>query len=522
MTGSRGNTGSHGLTDDRHHRDNDNYASYNTGLDTNNRGNLTSIGASDAHQHRQPDYGSQGNRGVTGLGGNNQNIANGYNTSGTTGSRGLTGDHLNKDSYGGPTGTITSTGPSSRTHVHDNGNPSYNTGTDTGNSRNVVSSGALDGHHMKDRHDNTGLTDHHHHGKDIYGTTGASGPTGHHHRHHNKHGTTGATGLTRKDSSSSVSSSSSNSSTSSANSAGRHRHHRHSKDKHGATGVTGVTGIAGKNHHHGNDNYGTTRSAGVAGNDNLATYNTGIDPTDTRNVPSTGATRGLQGTGRDDNRLNENHGIAATGLNDTYTSSRNPSDAHRTTAGMPYSNTGDRTHQNITGNDMRGNTTTGGMTGPSGSSAAGAYASPLSGADSTGTTSRIPDATRKEEPSCHSTGERKHDLHGAAATLGDHGASQHNKSNGGTAGATSTVNQGPNSIGDTPTYTVGTNNQRHTGEPKVGGYHPNAVKDTTDEDTNNKPSFGDKVKGNLEKLTGKMTGNEAKVVKGENMASGRT
>jgi hypothetical protein len=36
-----------------------------------------------------------------------------------------------------------------------------------------------------------------------------------------------------------------------------------------------------------------------------------------------------------------------------------------------------------------------------------------------------------------------------------------------------------------------------------------------------KPSAGDKVKGNLEKLAGKISGNEAKVVKGDNIAHGR-
>ncbi|KAI8881516.1 hypothetical protein K501DRAFT_286346 [Backusella circina FSU 941] len=37
-----------------------------------------------------------------------------------------------------------------------------------------------------------------------------------------------------------------------------------------------------------------------------------------------------------------------------------------------------------------------------------------------------------------------------------------------------------------------------------------------------KPSAGDKIKGNLEKLAGKISGNEAKVVKGDNIAHGRS
>jgi hypothetical protein len=37
-----------------------------------------------------------------------------------------------------------------------------------------------------------------------------------------------------------------------------------------------------------------------------------------------------------------------------------------------------------------------------------------------------------------------------------------------------------------------------------------------------KPSIGDKIKGNVEKVAGKVTGNEAKVIKGENIAQGRS
>ncbi|KAG1083101.1 hypothetical protein G6F42_022335 [Rhizopus arrhizus] len=51
----------------------------------------------------------------------------------------------------------------------------------------------------------------------------------------------------------------------------------------------------------------------------------------------------------------------------------------------------------------------------------------------------------------------------------------------------------------------------------TSGNHP-----TTSDGVEGKASAGDKIKGNLEKMAGKITGNEAKVIAGENKAAGRT
>ncbi|CAO3610460.1 unnamed protein product [Mucor hiemalis] len=68
-------------------------------------------------------------------------------------------------------------------------------------------------------------------------------------------------------------------------------------------------------------------------------------------------------------------------------------------------------------------------------------------------------------------------------------------------------------------------NERHAGVPQHDGLLPNKHdnKHTTPAgvEGETKPSATDKIKGNLEKVVGKVTGNEAKVIKGENLAHGR-
>lgn len=69
-------------------------------------------------------------------------------------------------------------------------------------------------------------------------------------------------------------------------------------------------------------------------------------------------------------------------------------------------------------------------------------------------------------------------------------------------------------------------NERHAGVPQHDGLLPNKHHDnkhTTPAgvEGETKPSATDKIKGNIEKVVGKVTGNEAKVIKGENLAHGR-
>jgi len=134
------------------------------------------------------------------------------------------------------------------------------------------------------------------------------------------------------------------------------------------------------------------------------------------------------------------------------------------------------------------------------------------------------------------TGSHKdHNLTGASAVKGDHGASHHGQD------AHAKLDDKAARVGHDATHTGATGAvgaagahagaTRHAGEPMHDGLLPNKHKEhhatsgdhpTTADGVDGKASAGDKIKGNLEKIAGKITGNEAKVIAGENKAAGRT
>jgi hypothetical protein len=101
-----------------------------------------------------------------------------------------------------------------------------------------------------------------------------------------------------------------------------------------------------------------------------------------------------------------------------------------------------------------------------------------------------------------------------SAITGDHGASKHNNH---------TTTTGLDNKAGLDTQQQDYPEQRHAGIPQhaglAHGQNKHGDKDATDATT--KASAGDKIKGNLEKLAGKITGDEGKVAKGENIAHGR-
>ncbi|KAI9276082.1 hypothetical protein BY458DRAFT_472941 [Sporodiniella umbellata] len=176
-------------------------------------------------------------------------------------------------------------------------------------------------------------------------------------------------------------------------------------------------------------------------------------------------------------QLNENHGIAATGLNDPFTSAN----AVRTSQSNDPTSLGGQEHSHAPGlhNPAEGNRTAG--TGiPPVSQAGHATAGEPEIA------SHVHNKHGQGHPEISSHVNNKH---GLSANQGDHGASHHQQA---------------------PTHAV----DQHTAHSTE---HP-----TTVDELNRKPSVGEKIKGTLEKAAGKITGDEAKVVKGDNLAHGRT
>lgn len=201
------------------------------------------------------------------------------------------------------------------------------------------------------------------------------------------------------------------------------------------------------------------------------------------------------------NQLNENHGIAATGLQQPHTAvppttytdkagSNNPSETNRHAGtGIPPVNTAAHVQHNL---NQEHNT------------------APL---DETG--ARI--GRNAYPPTVEST---KFDE--AQAVTGSH----------------PTTSTGPEVITETSKHhpvpetgkhpVTSTGPEVHSGNviddkkvhhqtPSATGQHPTS----SDGVEATKPSVGDKIKGNLEKVAGKITGNEEKVIKGENLAHGR-
>ena len=352
-------------------------------------------------------------------------------------------------------------------------------------------------------------------------------------------------------------------------------------------------------------------------NPNNATLNnTGLDG---RTAGITGDRHHIQPTS---GQLNENHGIAATGLNEPHThatvpttqgttaerhsdnlnfsgppvatnkvdqaGSHNPSDTNRTAGtGIPPVNTAEHARQNATQEALSGhhghhdnhhNIGTGVGTAGTASAAAGAgyaAADKLSGnhhnTTGTGLTGNHHNTTGLTGDHHNTTGtgltgnhhnttgtgltgdhhnttgagltsgshgitgdhhNKDHNLTGASAVKGDHGASHH-----GQATHTRVDDSGAARISNDaahPTTATGSTGAagaihggRHAGEPQHEGLLPNKKdhhhkENATTNDADGKASAGDKIKGNLEKIAGKISGNESKVIAGENKAAGRT
>ncbi|KAI8082409.1 hypothetical protein BDF21DRAFT_417812 [Thamnidium elegans] len=324
-------------------------------------------------------------------------------------------------------------------------------------------------------------------------------------------------------------------------------------------------------------------------------------------------------------QLNQNHGIAATGLNEPHTHINAPtqgknglnysgapiadtrmvdqqenyghtaghdlnSNTNRTGGtGIPPVNTAEHVRRNhaeeaIAGNHHHGANHTHHTATSGGPAAAGtATAAANAAANATGSTTSGGFGSHNN----HNIGLDEKALHGSHGATGNHHnpistdtrhsgvADRHNPlSTGGattgnhnplsTGGGATTGNHNPLSTGNQrqndhfttgagvvnqnrndPTAVGTTGANHHTGAPlgtglpnrdqkHVGDQHFNDKRGNLDHSkhdnlgNNNalnqdhtKVSAGDKIKGNLEKVTGKITGNEAKVVEGENIAQGR-
>ena len=231
-----------------------------------------------------------------------------------------------------------------------------------------------------------------------------------------------------------------------------------------AAGLNATSGL--------NESHTHAPIASTQGNNNLASTQ------GNNNLNYSGAD--VNGNNLDQHRVGQEHSAggvhnnASTGLNDT----------HRATGGL---STGTNDKLNYSGADVNGdrltqdhlNTT---RTGGAHNTAedirhnqaqeAIAHADhqhSINNNDSTRLNSDKPAHTSKVHPT---------------ASLGDHGASHHNKNNGG----------------------IGKTEKEHLDH----------------EHGDDKVSAGDKIKGNLEKLVGKITGNEEKVLKGERLAEGHS
>ncbi|KAI8638016.1 hypothetical protein BD408DRAFT_423684 [Parasitella parasitica] len=183
---------------------------------------------------------------------------------------------------------------------------------------------------------------------------------------------------------------------------------------------------------------------------------------------------------------------------------QNPSSTNRTAAtGIPPVNTAEHARQNAAQEALSGHNghhhNAGTGVGSHGSATAAAGAGHA--------------AADRLSDNNHRDGNHHIDSH-TSAVKGDHGASHH------------TDHHIPG--------VTGTTGMRHAGEPQHDGLLPNKKHNHLDDNTTSgahpatsdgvegKPSAGDKIKGNLEKMAGKISGNEAKVIAGENKAAGRT
>lgn len=295
--------------------------------------------------------------------------------------------------------------------------------------------------------------------------------------------------------------------------------------------------------------------------------------------------------------LNENHGIAASSLNDAHTHSAIPAthgvndnldysgapiadtrkvDQDTTTSAFPSHTIGSNTTSSTNNNPFNNNNTSS-IIGPYSSTAgqdlnsqtnrhAGTGIPPVNTAEhvrrnaaeeaidggnkrfDTEQNSYVSDlptgrSAADKNTSTYNTGSAANTAAATAsatALSGDHGASHRHKNQGGDLGLedkarlNSQIQHDVNATSETH----GTDGERHAGVPQHEGllpkhsYHNDRDIDNNNEglnkhsshddvDADGKPSAGDKIKGKVEKIVGKVTGNEEKVIKGEERAQGR-
>ncbi|ORE22007.1 hypothetical protein BCV71DRAFT_209901 [Rhizopus microsporus] len=230
--------------------------------------------------------------------------------------------------------------------------------------------------------------------------------------------------------------------------------------------------------------------------------------------------------GRDDqlnNQLGENQGIAATGLNDPYTHASAPTRTQGTTSerndplnysGAPVADTRkvDQTSYDDNAPGMY-NPSEGNRTGGTGIPSVTATQNIRCGGSEGG---RFGEAEQRSDvsdlPGSRSqgqTGQTGYTGQTGSALAGDHGASHHSKHQDNLGGIDerrgrddTMVSGGPTGASDTGRYTDD---------------HP-----TSTSDLDRKPTAGEKIKGGFERMAGKLTGNEARAAKGDNIAHGRT
>ncbi|GAA5813250.1 hypothetical protein MFLAVUS_006725 [Mucor flavus] len=279
------------------------------------------------------------------------------------------------------------------------------------------------------------------------------------------------------------------------------------------------------------ENYGRTAGHDLNSNTNR-TGGTGIPPVNTaEHVRRNLAEESLSG--------NHHHGTdnarhSATGNNHNIgLDEKALHGSHGATTGShhnPLSTTGATTNHNPL---STGGATTGNHHNPLSTTGATGQHNPLSTGNATTGNHHNPISN-----ATHTTGTTAHHnpLSTGGATTGNHHQNDHF-----TTGA-GVINQNRND----PTAVGTTGGNHHTGAPlgtglptkdqkHFGDQHFNDKRGNLDhpkhnnlggnsalDNDTNKASAGDKIKGNLEKITGKITGNEAKVIEGENLAQGRS
>ncbi|ORE10297.1 hypothetical protein BCV72DRAFT_199996 [Rhizopus microsporus var. microsporus] len=227
------------------------------------------------------------------------------------------------------------------------------------------------------------------------------------------------------------------------------------------------------------------------------------------------------------NQLSENQGISATGLNDPYTHASAPTRTQGTTSerndplnysGAPIADTR-KVDQTSYDNNAPGmyNPSEGNRTAGTGIPSVTATQNIRCGGSEGG---RFGEAEQRSDvtdlPGSRSQGQTGTG-HTGSALAGDHGASHHSRHQGNVGGIDERRGRDDTMVSGGPTAASGTG---ATGTSAPGHYtddHP-----TSTSDIDRKPTAGEKIKGNLEKMAGKLTGNEARAVKGDNIAHGRT